>query len=27
VPLEFAYSEIGLAQTLERLASEQKSPV
>jgi superfamily II RNA helicase len=27
VPLEFAYSEIGLAQTLERLAGEQKSPV
>jgi superfamily II RNA helicase len=27
VPLEFAYSEITLAQTLERLASEGKSPV
>ena len=27
VPLEYAYSEIGLAQTLERLASEGKSPV
>src|SRR6266404_2162795 len=27
VPLEFAYSEISLAQTLERLASERKSPV
>jgi superfamily II RNA helicase len=27
VPLEFAYSEISLAQTLERLASEGKSPV
>jgi superfamily II RNA helicase len=27
VPLEFAYSEITLAQTLERLASERKSPV
>lgn len=27
VPLEFAYSEIGLAQTLERLVSEGKSPV
>jgi len=27
VPLEFAYSEIALAQTLERLASEGKSPV
>jgi superfamily II RNA helicase len=27
VPLEFAYSEISLAQTLERLASEGRSPV
>jgi superfamily II RNA helicase len=27
VPLEFAYSEISLAQTLERLASDGKSPV
>jgi superfamily II RNA helicase len=27
VPLEFAYSEISLAQTLERLASENKTPV
>ena len=27
VPLEYAYSEIPLAQTLERLASEGKSPV
>ena len=27
VPLEFAYSEIALAQTLERLVSESKSPV
>src|SRR4051794_17398092 len=27
VPLEFAYSEISLAQTLERLASEGKTPV
>jgi superfamily II RNA helicase len=27
VPLEFAYSEITLAQTLERLAGEGKSPV
>jgi superfamily II RNA helicase len=27
VPLEYAYSEISLAQTLERLASEKKSPV
>jgi superfamily II RNA helicase len=27
VPLEFAYSEITLAQTLERLVSEGKSPV
>jgi superfamily II RNA helicase len=27
VPLEYAYSEIGLAQTLERLAAEGKSPV
>ncbi len=27
VPLEFAYSEISLAQTLERLVSERKSPV
>jgi superfamily II RNA helicase len=27
VPLDFAYSEIGLAQTLERLVSEGKSPV
>jgi superfamily II RNA helicase len=27
VPLEYAYSEIGLAQTLERLVSEGKSPV
>lgn len=27
VPLEFAYSEIALAQTLERLVSEGKSPV
>jgi superfamily II RNA helicase len=27
VPLEFAYSEISLAQTLERLVSEGKSPV
>ena len=27
VPLEFAYSEISLAQTLERLAGEGKSPV
>jgi superfamily II RNA helicase len=27
VPLEFAYSEIALAQTLERLVSERKSPV
>ncbi len=27
VPLEFAYSEIPLAQTLQRLASEGKSPV
>jgi superfamily II RNA helicase len=27
VPLEFAYSEIPLAQTLERLAGEGKSPV
>jgi superfamily II RNA helicase len=27
VPLEYAYSEISLAQTLERLASEGKSPV
>jgi superfamily II RNA helicase len=27
VPLEHAYSEIGLAQTLERLVSERKSPV
>jgi superfamily II RNA helicase len=27
VPLEFVYSEISLAQTLERLASEGKSPV
>src|ERR1022692_2462745 len=27
VPLEFAYSEIALAQTLERLASEGKTPV
>jgi superfamily II RNA helicase len=27
VPLEFAYSEISLAQTLERLAQEGKSPV
>ena len=27
VPLEFAYAEIPLAQTLERLASEGKSPV
>jgi superfamily II RNA helicase len=27
VPLEFAYSEISLAQTLERLVSEHKAPV
>jgi len=27
VPLEYAYSEISVAQTLERLASERKSPV
>jgi superfamily II RNA helicase len=27
VPLEFAYSEISVAQTLERLVSERKSPV
>ncbi|SPE59294.1 DEAD/DEAH box helicase domain protein [Verrucomicrobia bacterium] len=27
VPLDYAYSEISLAQTLERLASEGKSPV
>jgi superfamily II RNA helicase len=27
VPLEYAYSEIALAQTLERLVSERKSPV
>jgi superfamily II RNA helicase len=27
VPLEFAYAEISLAQTLERLASDGKSPV
>jgi superfamily II RNA helicase len=27
VPLEYAYSEIALAQTLERLVSEKKSPV
>ena len=27
VPLEFAYSEIPLAQTLERLAAERKAPV
>ncbi len=27
VPLEYAYSEISLAQTLERLASERKTPV
>jgi superfamily II RNA helicase len=27
VPLEFAYSEISLAQTLERLVSEDKAPV
>jgi superfamily II RNA helicase len=27
VPLEYAYSEISLAQTLERLASEGRSPV
>lgn len=27
VPLEFAYSEIALAQTLERLVEEKKSPV
>jgi len=27
VPLEYAYSEISLAQTLERLVSEAKSPV
>jgi hypothetical protein len=27
VPLEFAYSEIPLAQTLEKLAAEGKAPV
>ena len=27
VPLDYAYSEISLAQTLERLAAEKKSPV
>ena len=27
VPLEYAYSEISLAQTLERMAGERKSPV